>query len=601
MNSTTEPTAGEKKEFAMVADYNNLNEVNFIASEPRAKKLQEKPTSRVFFDASLTLHYGLENPVGIVRAEHYVAEFLMRDPSLSLDFVTFDREQGCYRPLSSSQRHTMKMILLHRYEQNSEHEEPLDSTENAEDVELISGLNIEISNEEQAESEATVIVLGNDAPPSTDHGPSALSIINRRFKTAISLQPDVFNSVLLNRIAELMPIKKNHNIVQRIGTRVARRSILFLARRSYAPLFKASRAWHKLVREDSIFEPETQNPAPALPPIEQSSPPADPIGNQVEHGTSMNFRRGDVIVSMANTWDYMNYEYLHNICSKDGVKLIAVVYDVIAMMHPFTTPGPLHLYQRHWVEIGHDAAHIVAISQHSMDTYVRYVCSPNDLNPSLSYAYLPNFLKARENEIGETPVDSLSTHPFVFFCSTIETRKNHQLLLHVWDRLREEIDIEKLPTLVFVGKWGWGTETVRLLVERNWRLRKRVRVLDRISDSELIWLYRHARFTVFPSISEGFGLAAAESLSFGTPVVISTCPALQEAAENLMPAIDPFDMPGWLEEMRRLIVDDSHLQTLREAASRYRGPSYEEFGTAIRNAVLSVKGGERSGSVETPH
>jgi glycosyltransferase involved in cell wall biosynthesis len=294
------------------------------------------------------------------------------------------------------------------------------------------------------------------------------------------------------------------------------------------------------------------------------------------------------VLSMANAWDYMDYAYLHRICRDDGVRFVSVVYDVIAMQFPFTTPSAQHIYHRHWVEIGHSAAHLLAISRFSVDQYVEYIAEPNELSPALSHAYLPNFLRDRADEIGEMPVVGLLRRNFVVFCSTIETRKNHLLLLQLWDRLRLEFDQDVLPLLVFVGKWGWGTETVRIMSERNYHLRGRLMILDRVSDAELIWIYRHARFTLFPSLSEGYGLGAAESLSFGTPVVVSNCPALIEATEGLMPAHDPLDFMAWLDEMRGLIRDDARLDELRQAAARYRGPAYDAFAGAVRDIAVSV-------------
>jgi len=290
---------------------------------------------------------------------------------------------------------------------------------------------------------------------------------------------------------------------------------------------------------------------------------------------------------MANTWDYMDYGYLTRIVRRDGVRLISVIYDVIAMEMPFTTPASVHVYHRHWVELGHLATHLVAISRHSLQSYQHFIGEPNDLAPPMSYAYLPNFLYERRHEIGETVVPSLLDRRFVVFCSTIEARKNHQLLLHLWERLRQEIDSDTLPILVLVGSWGWGVENVRLLSERNWRLRDHLRILDGLSDAQLIWLYRNACFTVFPSHSEGFGLAAAESLSFGTPVVVANCSALIEATEGLMPAYDPLDLPNWLAEMRRLIVDSSSLTALRRKAAQYKGAHYTDFAYAIRDAILA--------------
>jgi glycosyltransferase involved in cell wall biosynthesis len=243
---------------------------------------------------------------------------------------------------------------------------------------------------------------------------------------------------------------------------------------------------------------------------------------------------------------------------------------------------------RHWIELGHLSSHLLAISRHTARSYQRLIAEPNDLPAPISQAYLPNFLKEHASTIGEVPVADLDGRPFVVYCSTIEIRKNHQLLLNVWDRLQHEISADRLPLLVFVGRWGWHTEIVRLLIERNWRLRRHVRVLDRVSDAELIWLYRNARFTVFPSYAEGFGLAAAESLSFGTPVVVSDCPALVEATEGLMPAHDPQDFAAWCADIRSLATDDARLGELRAAVEQYRGPAYDEFAKALRDVAFKA-------------
>ena len=317
------------------------------------------------------------------------------------------------------------------------------------------------------------------------------------------------------------------------------------------------------------------------PDIDEPEPEPEPV--------MFRFPRDSVLLSLANSWDYLDYPYLHRACKHDRLRFISIIYDVIAMELPFTTPGPPHIYHRHWVEIGHCAYALLAISKFSAEQYDKYISKPNDLSPRLSHTPLPSFLRERSAEIGATPIASLAGRSFVVFCSTIETRKNHQLLLHLWDRLREVFGPEQLPILVFVGKWGWGTETVRLLSERNYHLRRHLDILDRVSDAELIWLYRNARFTVFPALSEGYGLAAAESLSFGTPVVVSSCPALIEATEGLMPALDPLDIVGWFNELQALICDDRRLEALRAAAARYRGPEYATFAETICQLALAAK------------
>ncbi|MFC0410750.1 FkbM family methyltransferase [Roseomonas elaeocarpi] len=570
------------------------------ATQARVASPARTKGPRVFFDASLTLYYGMRTPVGIVRAEHYVAEFLAHAPDVPLDFVIFDGELRAYRPLQPSERRLLRRILFERYAadqatamdlgQDPLPEADADEADDADDA-------------AQDNKAPEVSVLPRPEPPLPEPEAPNLSpgqLLRRRLRSATRLRPQDFNTILIRDAARLLPVRPDQSGLRRLGTRILRRIGLHTARGGHAVLFRgASALGHAARLGRSAVRPD--NPPPGMDETLEEAAAADApteaaaieaAAEAVQEAPvpegAMRFRPGDVVLSMSNTWDYMDYGYLSRICGRDGVRFVAVIYDVIAMRHPYTTPNDPHMYQRHWVEIGHLAAQLVSISEHSTDTYRRYVAEPNDLDPPIVHAYLPNFLKARAAEIGEVAIPELDGESFAFFCSTIETRKNHQLLFHAWDRLVEERGIDAVPTLVFVGKWGWGTETVRLLVERNWRWRKRLLVLDQVSDAQLIWLYRHARFTLFPSISEGFGLAAAESLSFGTPVVVSSCPALVEASEGLMPAIDPFDLPAWVDEIRSLIVDDTRLDALREAAGRYRGPAYEDFGQVVHDTVLRL-------------
>jgi glycosyltransferase involved in cell wall biosynthesis len=309
-------------------------------------------------------------------------------------------------------------------------------------------------------------------------------------------------------------------------------------------------------------------------------------GDRAKKGTEFKWQQGDSLVALANLWDYMNYDYFYTLKSVHNTKITVLIYDVIALMYPYTTPEPTELYRRHWLEIARTCKHILAISHHTAETYEKYILRPNDLDAKVSVAILPNFLKDRAGDIGIQPVMELVGKDFVVYCSTIESRKNHETLIHVWERLMDDIEPAYIPVLVFVGRWGWGYETVQRMYERCWKLRPKLLVLERVADNQLIWLYKNAMFSVFPSLSEGFGLAAAESLSFGTPVIASSCPALREATEGLMPSIDPLDVPEWTRQICQLLLDKELLTSLRQRTAEFRGADYDAFARTILHAVL---------------
>jgi FkbM family methyltransferase len=584
---------------------------------------------RVFYDAGLILRFGFNPPVGIVRVEQYVAELLSRDRSILLRFVIFDDADRAYRTLRSDERTLLHNILFNRYSEHIVSDPMPDMGEMPPDDTLRL---LDATPAPQAPDPAEEGI----EPPCEEAQPVRRNLLGK-LATSARTPRELFNEILSKDLTRMLPVRPEYSPVRRLSTRILRRSLAGGARAMHLALYNAAapvragtRFASYLTRTDVLpMEPAADRAKPPTPEAvaerageaiagfvaqEMARMPTEATPEMVSNAVlqlmpemvaearaqmvlepdpqeempgAYRFQPGDTVITISNTWDYMDYGYLTRIVRQGKVRLISVIYDVIAMEMPYTTPAPIHIYHRHWIELGHLATKLVAISRHSEERYRRFIGVPNDLDPPMTYAYLPNFLYERREEIGETPVSELLGRRFVVFCSTIETRKNHQLLLHAWDRLREEIDPEQLPVLVFVGQWGWGTETVRLLSERNWRLRDHLRILNAISDAELIWLYRNTSFTVFPALSEGFGLAAAESLSFGTPVVVANCPALIEASEALMPAHDPLDLMSWIAELRRLILDADYLAALREKAATYRGAGYEDFAHAIRDAILA--------------
>lgn len=532
----------------------------------------ETPTEQttLYYDATLIIGFGLGTPVGLIRTEHYVAEFLARDTSIDVRFVRFDTALRTFRLLTRAEAMVLEEILFKRY--RSDQSAP------------------EISSA-PAVSDAPALHLAQghfspELPVVRSHwlgvAQGTTDLLSKKMRTAIRLDPDEFDRMIVHYALHFLPVTEEQSMIRRLLTRTIRHVGLRTARAGHGVMHRLHRTRRLVTHVGTRFtKPDAAVEVQQSP--DWTRMPAEP-DETVPDG--FEFPRGSTLLSIGNSWDYLDYTYLNRICRRDQVRFVSVIYDVIAMEFPFATPGPPHLYHRHWVELGHCAAALLAISKFSADQYVKYIAAPNDLSPRLTHAHLPSFLKDRAAEIGETPVASLIGRRFVVYCSTIETRKNHQILLNVWDRLRQIVTAAELPVLVFVGRWGWGTETVRLLAERNYRLRSHLKIMEDLSDAELIWLYRHARFTVFPALSEGYGLAAAESLSFGTPVVIADCPALVEATEELMPALDPLDIVAWSTEILALIRGDSRLAVLRAAAARYRGPAYKDFAEALCHLAL---------------
>jgi glycosyltransferase involved in cell wall biosynthesis len=68
---------------------------------------------------------------------------------------------------------------------------------------------------------------------------------------------------------------------------------------------------------------------------------------------------------------------------------------------------------------------------------------------------------------------------------------------------------------------------------------ERIRLIGNVDDEDLARLYTNAAALVFPSLYEGFGYPALESLACGTPVIVSAASSLPEAVGSLGRLVNP--------------------------------------------------------------
>jgi glycosyltransferase involved in cell wall biosynthesis len=245
-------------------------------------------------------------------------------------------------------------------------------------------------------------------------------------------------------------------------------------------------------------------------------------------------------------------------------KIALLVYDTIALDYPeFAVVDPDRFKSAFRRFVG-AASTLICISQATANSVRKW---SHDLGIDLDgktirTIRLPSSLKS--GSAGAETVDELIGKRFVAYCSTIEPRKNHLLLLSAWSSVARDIGPENLPMLVLIGRWGWKYDAVQKMLRDDETLRRSVRHYTYLPDSQLRWVYENAQYTVFPSFAEGWGLGAMESLDFGTPVVIANIAALAEATQGLMPALGPDDEAAWRKMISELARAPDALEKLRQ-------------------------------------
>lgn len=112
--------------------------------------------------------------------------------------------------------------------------------------------------------------------------------------------------------------------------------------------------------------------------------------------------------------------------------------------------------------------------------------------------------------------------PYFVTVGTIEARKNHALLLDVWEMLGPDP-----PPLLICGGRGWRAEDVFARLDRH---PPGVREVAGLPDGALAALVAGARAMLFPSRAEGFGLPVLEALGRGVPAVCGDLAIWREVA-----------------------------------------------------------------------
>lgn len=145
---------------------------------------------------------------------------------------------------------------------------------------------------------------------------------------------------------------------------------------------------------------------------------------------------------------------------------------------------------------------------------------------------------------GVLPDGIRTDRPYFVTIGTIEPRKNHAMLLDVWDRLGPEA-----PFLYIIGGHGWADAAV---MARLADPPPTIKVLSGLTDAAVFAILHDAQALLFPSLAEGFGLPPVEAAAMGVPVVASNLLVIRELLEDFAVYLDVTDSYSWVETIRTL-------------------------------------------------
>jgi len=162
----------------------------------------------------------------------------------------------------------------------------------------------------------------------------------------------------------------------------------------------------------------------------------------------------------------------------------------------------------------------------------------------------------------------------LLFVGVLTARKNLSFLLRVFGKLRAQGRDDLVLVLV-----GDGPLRNPLQSEAaHMGLSASVIFAGRVGEREKADYYRVCDVFIFPSLVEGFGMAPAEAMAFGKPVVASKTTSVPEVVEDGRTGFlaDPTDEEGFAEKIARLL-DSPDLRADMGRAGQRRVAEHFDF------------------------
>ncbi len=260
----------------------------------------------------------------------------------------------------------------------------------------------------------------------------------------------------------------------------------------------------------------------------------------------------------------------HGWVRASGVQPVYLLHDLIPIEHPhFTTP---HKTARHAGRVRRaleTASGIIANSQVTARAITAFAQAQGLEAPPILGAPLG------AHNLPAAPAPGHRRQASFVCVSTIEQRKNHMLLLDVWQHLIARHG-ENAPRLLLIGRWGVGSQAVRHRYRTDPQLRRFVTIHSQCSDTEIARHLRAARALLAPSRAEGFGLPIVESLKLGVPVIASDLPAFREAGGPIPTFLDPTAPDAWLRTIGEFVANGSERKRQVAALKAYRAPDWRD-------------------------
>jgi glycosyltransferase involved in cell wall biosynthesis len=269
---------------------------------------------------------------------------------------------------------------------------------------------------------------------------------------------------------------------------------------------------------------------------------------------------------------------------RQRVTSVVLVHDVMPVIHPeWFDPRHIGVFEA-WLDAHMRWSTRFLANSHCTARDLREVARRRGFRDELDVVVIPlgADYQVTDRQAVELPPEA---RRFLLVVGTLEPRKNQRIVLDAFDRLRHD---HPDLALVLVGKEGWMVDDLVHRIRTHPEFERRLLWFGGIDDAELSWLYEHAFLAVTPSRYEGLGVPVIEALAHGCATIASTGGALPEAGTGFTELIDPDDVDGLVDLVRRHLDDPAHHEAMVARAAEYRPPTWSETTAVVSQALRTL-------------
>jgi glycosyltransferase involved in cell wall biosynthesis len=294
-------------------------------------------------------------------------------------------------------------------------------------------------------------------------------------------------------------------------------------------------------------------------------------------GAAARVEHGDALVSVGLDWVHGFLDEAERLVFGKGARYYGFCYDLIPVDHPewLFPPDPLRFAQ-HFARMSRVATSVLCISEHTRNDFLRHFpgFGPERVKVLRLGADATEVAGAEHHRFAASLFDG---EPYAVYCATIDRRKNHQLLY----RVAKEMARRGSPgNIAFVGMTGSGVGDLIDCLRHDPSIAGRVAQVSQCDDRHLAAIYQRARFAVYPSLYEGWGLGVTEALAHGIPCIVATGSSLSEAGLGVCLELHPLRTSEWVEAMTAYFEAPPELQEIQI-------PTWQEAADSLLSLVAA--------------